>query len=100
MKKKRDKKEMKVWQMLVGAVIGVIVFCLPLLLPRSVPNGGKIALFLVGLGILAVVLLTLPASVEVCVARTAEHGGAAVTVVWELPNIPVREFSVVPAAAP
>ena len=52
MKKKRDKKEMKVWQMLVGAVIGVIVFCLPLLLPRSVPNGGKIALFLVGLGIL------------------------------------------------
>ena len=58
MEKKRDKKEMKVWQMLVGVVIGVIVFCLPLLLPRSVPNGGKIALFLVGLGILAVVLLT------------------------------------------
>lgn len=91
---------MKVWQMLVGAVIGVIVFCLPLLLPRSVPNGGKIALFLVGLGILAVVLLTFASQRGGVRCPNAEHGGAAVTVVWELPNIPVREFSVVPAAAP
>ena len=57
MDKKHNKKAMKSWQLAVGIAAGVLVFCLPLLLPQSLPNGGKLALFLLGLAILAAVLL-------------------------------------------
>ncbi len=53
---KNTKRERKAWQLVVGAVVGLLAFCMPLLLPQSAPNGVKIVLFLMGVGILAAVL--------------------------------------------
>ena len=36
---------------------GLLVYCLPLLFPQGISNGRKIALFLVGLAILAAIVL-------------------------------------------
>ncbi len=52
-------KERNLWQPVLGTVIGLLVFCLPLLLPRRIPNGVKLALFLIGLAILAGSVLVL-----------------------------------------
>ena len=52
---------MKLWQLAVGIAAGLLVFCLPLLFPQGIPNGGKLALLLVGLAILAMVRRCFPA---------------------------------------
>ena len=54
---KTGRRGMKPWQLAVGIAAGLLAFCLPLLFPQGIPNGGKLALLLVGLAILAASVL-------------------------------------------
>ena len=51
-RKNRAQKTMKVWQLIVGLAVGVLLCCLPFLLPQM-PTALELALILVGLGVLA-----------------------------------------------
>ena len=59
-RRNRAQKTMKVWQPIVGLAVGVLLCCLPLLLPQM-----PTALILVGLGVLAASAL----------AFVGQHGG-------------------------